>query len=98
MSKVRDEMAINYATNQGIPHGKRNEPAWVYSDIDFKQGWDAALKHSPEVLALVFVAKMMCQCLAQDKAPVKKCFISEGKTCRAFNIIAAYHKSIGGDV
>ena len=38
-----EKAALEYATNKGVCHTKRDEPAWHYSAIDFKAGaaWQA---------------------------------------------------------
>lgn len=40
----RDKLAEEYSFSKGVAHTKRTEPAWHYSQLDFKQGFDAAVK------------------------------------------------------
>lgn len=47
----RDELAEKYSFSNGTAHTLRTEPAWHYSQLDFKQGFDAAVKLLSEELA-----------------------------------------------
>jgi hypothetical protein len=44
LEQKMNELAIDYATNKGICHTHRDKPAWHYSDLDFKEGFRAAVE------------------------------------------------------
>ena len=62
MSKIRDEMAVEYS---GLKeHDRDNNLDYGYGpalEKGFKAGWDAALENPPEVLALKEQYELACQ-------------------------------------
>jgi len=49
LEKLRDEQAEKYSFTNGVPHTKRKEPAWHYSILDFKAGFDKGAEEMAKI-------------------------------------------------
>ena len=46
-----EQMAEEWACNYGVPHTKRECPAWVYDAMAYKAGYEASCKNSEKYIS-----------------------------------------------